>query len=100
MSATTRRKFKKIYKLTKVEIKDQAGLCDGAKSYFNQLFETKESIQEPVLSLIQPMVSSEDNERLLAPIIKEELHTTLLQMHPDKSSGLDGLINSAFYQNF
>ncbi|KAK2402478.1 hypothetical protein QL285_051993 [Trifolium repens] len=99
MSATTRRKFKKIEKLTneaQVEVKDQAGLCDVAKSYFNQLFEAKENNQEPVLSLIQSRVSSENNERLLAPITKEELHTTLLQMHPDKSPGPDGF-NSAFY---
>ncbi|PNX93720.1 ribonuclease H, partial [Trifolium pratense] len=58
-----------------------------AKAYFNQLFEAKEGAHEPGLSIIQPRVANKDNERLLAPITKEELHKALLQMHSDKSPG-------------
>ncbi|XP_045793851.1 uncharacterized protein LOC123888736 [Trifolium pratense] len=61
-----------------------------AKAYFNQLFEAKEGAHEHGLSIIQPRVANKDNERLLAPITKEELHKALLQMHSDKSPGPDG----------
>ncbi|GAU14634.1 hypothetical protein TSUD_96980 [Trifolium subterraneum] len=56
-------------------------------------------IQEPILSLISPRVSVEDNERLTAPITKEEIRSALFQMHPDKSPGPDGF-NPAFFQKF
>lgn len=50
-------------------------------------------------NLIQPRISTEDNNRLTVPLVKEELHATLLEMHPNKSLGPDGF-NPTFYQNF
>lgn len=54
---------------------------------------------EPVLKLIQPIISSSDNAFLLAPILKEGIYHDVIQMHPDKSPGPDGF-NPTFYQNF
>ncbi|MCH80176.1 hypothetical protein A2U01_0000939, partial [Trifolium medium] len=102
MSANARSKVKKIVKLVNdddVVVTNQEGLCDVAKSYFETLFKVSERNHDPVLSLIQPRVTEDDNERLTAPILKEEIHTALMQMHPDKSPGPDGF-NPAFYQHF
>lgn len=44
-------------------------------------------------------VSDSTNERLVAPLSSEEIKQTVFRMHPDKSSGPDGM-NLAFYQNF
>ncbi|GAU39014.1 hypothetical protein TSUD_378900 [Trifolium subterraneum] len=100
MSATTRAKVKKIEKLKNDEnevITGQQNLCEVARRYFQELFKPKGGAQEPVLSLITPRVSEEDNERLSAPISKEELRLALFQMHPDKSPGPDGF-NPTFFQ--
>lgn len=102
MYATARRKFKKIDKLInedKVEVKEQAGLCEVETEYFSQLFEEKEGVYEHVLSLIQQRVSSEDNDKLLEPITKEELYETQIHMHLSKSPGPNGF-NLAYYRNF
>lgn len=96
MYATARRKFKKIDKLInedKMEVKEQAGLCEVAKEYFSQLFEEKEGVYEHVLSLIQQRVY---NDKLLEPITKEELYETRIHMHLSKSTGPDGF-NLAYY---
>ncbi|GAU32101.1 hypothetical protein TSUD_358070 [Trifolium subterraneum] len=101
-SATARTKFKKIEKLVSdenVSITNQQGLCEVAHNYFEQLFKSKVGAYEPVLSLISPRVTLEDNERLVAPITREELRNALFQMHPDKSPGPDGF-NPAFFQHF
>jgi hypothetical protein len=100
MSATTRTKIKKIEKLRNEAdemITGQQNLCEIARRYFYELFTPKGGFLEPVLSLISPRVSAEDNARLEAPITKEEVRIALFQMHPDKFPGLDGF-NSAFYQ--
>ncbi|PNX98658.1 ribonuclease H, partial [Trifolium pratense] len=102
MSAKARSKVKKIEKLVNEEnvvITNQEGLCEVAKNYFDSLFKFSEGNHEPVLSLIHPRVTLEDNQRLTTPILKEEIHAALMQMHPDKSPGPDGF-NPAFYQHF
>ncbi|XP_058770133.1 uncharacterized protein LOC131643821 [Vicia villosa] len=101
-TATARNKFKHIDMLREedgMEIRDHEGLCAAAKKYFEELFTASHSNHEPVLSLVQPVVTNEDNSRLLKPISKEELHMALCDMHPNKSPGPDGF-NPAFYQNF
>jgi hypothetical protein len=101
-SATIRSKAKKIEKLVNsanTEVKSQPEICEEAKAYFDQLFKANLCQQEPVLSLITPMVTQEDNNMLLAPLTKVEIHEALLQMHPDKAPGPDGF-NPAFYQHF
>jgi hypothetical protein len=102
MSASTRQRAKKIEKLVNednIEVTGQADLCAVALNYFDYLFKSNSTVHEPVLSLIGPKISQEDNEKLLAPISKEELKTALFQMHPDKAPGPDGF-NPAFYQHF
>jgi hypothetical protein len=74
-------------------------MCEVAIKYFEELFKPKGGVQEPVLSLIHPRASAEDNNSLEAPITKEELRSALFQMHPDKSPGPDGF-NPAFFQQF
>jgi hypothetical protein len=56
-------------------------------------------MHEPVLSLIAPKITQVDNDKLLAPITKDELKEALFEMHPDKAPGPDGF-NPAFYQHF
>ncbi|KAK2388712.1 hypothetical protein QL285_062362 [Trifolium repens] len=102
MSASTRQRAKKIEKLVNednIEVTGQADLCAVALNYFDHLFKSNSTVHDPVLSLIGPKISQEDNEKLLAPISKEELRTALFQMHPDKAPGPDGF-NPAFYQHF
>jgi hypothetical protein len=70
-----------------------------AKNYFDQLFKANAMCHEPVLALIAPKVTQEENDRLVAPITREELKAALFQMHPDKAPGPDGF-NPAFYQHF
>jgi hypothetical protein len=102
MSTNARRKVKKVEKLVSDEnvvVTTQEGLCEVAKNYFDSLFKASDGIHDLVLSIVQPKVSTEDNECLTAPISKEEIHTALMQMHPNKSPGPDGF-NPAFYQHF
>jgi hypothetical protein len=49
--------------------------------------------------LIGTKITQEDNDKLSAPITKEELKAALFQMHPNKAPGPDGF-NPAFYQHF
>ncbi|GAU16656.1 hypothetical protein TSUD_326060 [Trifolium subterraneum] len=102
MSATARSKKKKVTKLiadngTKAHTQEE--LCEVAKSYFDTLFKPRVGDHDPVLNLVQPRVTNDDNFFLNAPITKVEIQQALFQMHPDKSPGLDGF-NPAFYQRF
>ncbi|CAL5191129.1 unnamed protein product [Lathyrus oleraceus] len=100
MSATSRREFKKISMLLyddNAEVKDQSGLCEVAKEYFNKLFAEKNGIHELVLATIEQIISREDNDKLLVPIAKDELFEALTRMHLNKSPRPDGF-NPAFYQ--
>jgi hypothetical protein len=102
MSASARQKKKKIDKLVNeanIEVRTQHDLCETAKDYFDHLFQANVTNHDPVLSLIAPKISQEDNDRLVAPITREELKEALFQMHPDKAPGPDGF-NPAFYQHF
>ncbi|GAU26994.1 hypothetical protein TSUD_290460 [Trifolium subterraneum] len=101
MSATVRGK-KKVTKLIAdngTEAHTQEELCEVAKSYFDTLFKPRDGDHDPVLNLIQPRVTDDDNFILTAPITKVEIQQALFQMHPDKSPGPDGF-NPAFYQRF
>jgi hypothetical protein len=102
LSASIRSKAKKIDKLItgeNMEVKTQPEICEVAKNYFDQLFKAKASVHDPILSLITPKITQEDNDKLTAPVTKEEIHEALTQMHPDKAPGPDGF-NPAFYQHF
>ncbi|GAU48220.1 hypothetical protein TSUD_371200 [Trifolium subterraneum] len=102
MSATVRSKKKKVTKLIAdngTEVHTQEELCEVAKSYFDTLFKQRDGDHDPVLNLIQPRVTDDDNFVLTAPITKAEIQQALFQMHPDKSPGPDEF-NPAFYQRF
>ncbi|GAU26741.1 hypothetical protein TSUD_317390 [Trifolium subterraneum] len=99
---TVRSKKKKVTKLIAdngTEAHKQEELCEVAKSYFDTLFKPRDGDHDPVLNLIQPRVTDDDNLVLTAPITKVEIQQALFQMHPDKSPGPDGF-NPAFYQRF
>lgn len=72
-------------------------MCEIAKNYFENLFTAKECTYDSVLKFIQPSIMLEDNEKLLRPVLKDDLHEALLEMHPDKPPGPDGF-NPTFYQ--
>jgi hypothetical protein len=102
MSASSRQRAKRIEKLVNVEnstVTTQPELCKVALNYFNNLFKANSTVQEPILELVTPKITQEENDRLLLPITKEELKEALFQMHPDKAPGPDGF-NPAFYQHF
>jgi hypothetical protein len=102
MSASSRQRAKKIEKLVNddnIAVTSQPELCEVALNYFNNLFKAKSTTHDPILSLITPKITQEDNDRLVMPITKDELKEALFQMHPDKSPGPDGF-NPAFYQHF
>ncbi|MCH99156.1 endonuclease/exonuclease/phosphatase family protein, partial [Trifolium medium] len=102
MSASSRQRAKKIVKLMNEEnvaVTTQPELCEVALNYFNHLFKSNPSTHDPILSLIAPKITQEDNDRLVMPITREELKEALFQMHPDKAPGPDGF-NPAFYQHF
>jgi hypothetical protein len=102
LSASTRHRAKKIEKLINDEniaVTTQPELCEVALNYFNNLFKANSTMHDPILSLIAPKITHEDNDRLVMPITKEELKEALFQMHPDKAPGPDGF-NPAFYQHF
>ncbi|CAK8568525.1 unnamed protein product [Lathyrus sativus] len=101
-STTARKKFQQIQLLiddNDNEVREHNGMCNIAKDYFDNLFLAGQGVYEPVLELIQPTISADDNSKLLSPISKEELFNALSTMHPDKSPGPDGF-NPAFYQKF
>ncbi|GAU48097.1 hypothetical protein TSUD_238360 [Trifolium subterraneum] len=102
MSATVHSKKKKVTKLivdNGTETHTQEEFCEVTKSYFDALFKPRDGDHDPVLNLIKPRVTDDDNVVLTAPITKVEIQQALFQMHPDKSPGPDGF-NPAFYQRF
>lgn len=99
-SARNRRNaIKGLHKENGEMVEDQNGMCDIAKHYFEDLFSAAQGNYDPVLEVVTPRISMQDNEALLAPFLEEEIRSTLFQMHPDKASGPDGL-NPAFYKRF
>jgi len=50
-----------------------------------------------VLECVEPRVIEEMNDVLCTPYFREEVETTLKQMHPHKAPGPDGM-NPFFYQ--
>jgi hypothetical protein len=81
------------------EVSTQQGLCELVQKYFDELFKPSNGTHEPMLRLIRNKISPDDNERLMAPITREELKDALFHMHPDKAPGPDGF-NPTFFQHF
>lgn len=101
VSASTKKRRNKILRLRgegNEFMSDQDGMCAIARSYFQNVFAAAEGVYDPVISIIEPRVTREDNQILEAPFTIEEFKEVLFQMHPDKAPGLDGF-NPAFYQH-
>jgi hypothetical protein len=80
MSATARSKRKRVTKLmddngTAAHTLEE--LSEVAKHYFDTLFKPRNGDHDPVLNLIQPRVTEDDNFLLTAPITKVELQQAL-----------------------
>ncbi|XP_058764490.1 uncharacterized protein LOC131637939 [Vicia villosa] len=76
MSTTVRKNFKRLDMLvdeTGAVARDQEGLCRIANSYFKELFEAKQGEYDPLLNCIQPVITHDDNHKLLSQITKVEL---------------------------
>ena len=90
------------------------GICDATRQwqeddhtteniildYFETIFRSNGPIDTLVLvDAVQPVVTDEMNTFLTRVFTAEEVHKALKQMHPKKSSGLDGM-PPLFYQHF
>ena len=68
-----------------------------AVDYFHVLFSDSPCKYDEVLDCVDIRVLQDENVVLLLPFSKEEFKEAIIQMHPNKSPGLDGF-NPAFYQ--
>ena len=99
---TSRKKVNKILALENedgVRIPDEVGIHSIAKSYFEKLFEEKESSHNLVVNLLSQVINTEDNEHLTASFRIEEFKEAMFSMHPDECLGPDGF-NPGFYYHF
>ena len=63
-----------------------------AEEYYRELFTSSNPIHmDGVLNSIDRVVTEGMNATLAQPYTKEEVRTTLFQMHPSKAPGLDGM---------
>lgn len=77
--------------------KDLGGLI---KTHFQKIFNTPpERDFEDVLSLIETVISSEINDALTKPVLREEVRNAVFQMAPLKAPGSDGF-PGLFYQTY
>jgi hypothetical protein len=74
MTTSSRQRKKKIDKIVNEEnisVTTQPEICAVALNYFNHLFKANSTTHEPILSLISPKITQEDNEQLERPITRE-----------------------------
>ncbi|KAL6209655.1 hypothetical protein ACLB2K_020595 [Fragaria x ananassa] len=95
-------KLKGLYDRLGVWQNTPQGIEEVVISYFHDLFVRQEPdlvAQNTVLQTIQPRVTSEMNQTLLAPYLMEEVKVALFQMHPSKAPGPDGM-SPFFFQKY
>lgn len=64
-----------------------------AKEYYKNLFTSSNNLEmERVIELVDHVVTEEMPQSLVHSYTKEEVRTTLFQMHQSKSPGLDGML--------
>ena len=69
-------------------------------TYFSHIFQSNgPTYTSPVVANVQPIVTDSMNSFLCQPFQVDDVHRALKQMHPRKSSGLDGM-PPLFYQHF
>ncbi|XP_062099802.1 uncharacterized protein LOC133805647 [Humulus lupulus] len=101
-SARARRRSNRIISLCNeqgMSIGWADGLQDLIVDYFQHLFTPSASDWGPVVDILTPRLSVEQNATLLASVDEDEVKAALFQMHPDKSPGPDGM-SPGFYQKF
>lgn len=99
--ASVRRKKNRISKLRDGAgaWRRDSGLADLIRSYFEDIFWSRGSVNSEILGYVKCRISDEQNAALLKPFEAEEIKASLFSMHPDKAPGPDGM-NPAFFQNF
>lgn len=97
--ATVRKNKQKIDMLVNEQARDQTWICSIAKSYFENIYASKDGVYDLVLNGIQAPITDEENIRLSRPITRSKLQAAAFEMHPNKSSGPDDF-NPAFFHKF
>lgn len=75
------------------------GLQETMVSYFNELFTASNTDWQEVVGCVTGRVTEDQNHIMLSAIDKKEVKMAIFSMHPDKSSGPDG-ISPGFFQKF
>lgn len=68
-------------------------------TYFEQIFSATAEEKQLLDRYKFQTITVEQGQGLLAPIIEKEVRDAVFAMHPEKSSGIDGL-NPAFFQTY
>ncbi|XP_021751223.1 uncharacterized protein LOC110716880 [Chenopodium quinoa] len=81
-------------------VKDEQGIQKVVTDYFSHLF-TSEGVAncQEALEGVRVAVTAGMNDELCKEPTFEEIKTTLFEMHPNKSPGVDGM-HALFYQKF
>lgn len=82
-----------------VQIQEHEAMSCIVKDYFTEVFTNNRAGNINLTLVADRKVTGSQNERLVADVTYEEFTAAVKQMHPDKSSGPDGL-NPAFFQQF
>lgn len=75
------------------------GLQKLISDYYQNLFNSTQVNSDEVVSCVNQKIYDSQNSMLMKEITNEEVKTTILQMHPDKAPGPDGM-TPAFYQKY
>lgn len=73
--------------------------CKVVSTYFENLFKDVAADYEPVMQVVDRVVTDEVNELLMVPFKEEEFKHAIFQMKADKSPGPDGF-NPVSFINF
>ncbi|KAL8134789.1 hypothetical protein AgCh_009705 [Apium graveolens] len=101
-SASSRRKVNHIPFLESdsgIQVHDKDGMCNIVKDYFLDIFRGDQNSSGFQGNEADRCVTDAQNRLLVADLSFAEFTAAVKQMHPDKSSGPDGL-NPAFFQHF
>lgn len=101
-AASSRKKLNYISGLKDEEgtlITSHDGMCMLLKNYFSRVFSEGDSSTASMVQETELVISSSQNEKLIANLTFSEFTQAVKSMHPDKASGPDGL-NPAFFNIF
>lgn len=67
-------------------------------NYFSQLFNANpNSDTDAIIDAVEPCVTNQINDSLLAPFTEEEVKQVVFQMYPTKAHGSDGMSPQFFF---